>query len=90
MPVQQTISPGYRQLADIFETLETSGLKADQDFGANIVTCFTWYLSPQAVAFLEKKHNAAWMFIKYNSQFIIKFEKWDGLDGKGASIQLNV
>ena len=54
MPVQQTISPGYRQLADIFETLETSGLKADQDFGANIVTCFTWYLSPQAVAFLEK------------------------------------
>lgn len=81
-------STGYIQLGRIFETLEQGKLQTDTDFGENMAGYFSWYLSPNAVNFLEKKHNSEWMHLKYNPQFIIKYEKWDGLDGKGASIQL--
>lgn len=84
------ISQGYRQLAAVFEALEKSKFKADEDFGANVVGCFCWYISPAGVAFLEKIALPAWLGLKENSQFKWNFQNWDGYQGQGVDIRLNL
>lgn len=84
------ISTGYRQLASLFEALENARFKPDIDFGANVATCFCWYLSPAAVLFLEKINNPYWLAIKANQQFKCNFQKWDGYIEQGADIKLKL
>jgi len=85
-----TLSQSYSQLAAIFGALEKANLEIDNDFGANIAGSFCWFLSPRAVAYLNKRYIADWFAIQGNDRFNISFEKWQGIEGKGANIKLNI
>lgn len=79
-------STGYLQLGSVFKCLEENQLDS-AEFGEDMTGYFTWYLSPRAIAILEKKRNQEWMFLKHSQQFNIKYERWQGCEGLGVYIQ---
>lgn len=82
------LSPGYYQLAGVFESLEKGDFESGIHFGANIAGCFRWYLSPIALKFLEENAVVQWEKLKSNSQFTCVPEHWEGYPGKGMDIRL--
>lgn len=85
-----TLSQSYSQLAAIFAALEKANLEIDNDFGANIAGSFCWFLSPRAVTYLNKRYISDWFAIQGNDRFIVNLEQWQGIEGKGANIKLNI
>lgn len=90
MTTKLNFSAGYRQLADVFECLENSGLQPQADFGEDVTGTFAWFLSPQAVALLNRKNLSSWLFLKHNSQFRVKSIPWQGIEGLGVNLHLNI
>lgn len=84
------LSEGYYQLGGIFKSLEDARFRPDTDFGANVTGCFSWYLSPDAAVFLEKREIQAWVELKKNQQFKWNFQQWSGHSGEGVDIKLNL
>ena len=82
------MSETYGQLHKIFQSLEAAHFEANRDFGENVAEHFTWFLSPPAVIFLERRQVPEWIRLKNNQRLRWELEKWEGYTSKGATINL--
>lgn len=82
------LSETYRQLFQLFETLENASFVPGTDFGENLSGCFQWFVSPPAVIYLEKVNSDFWQALKDNPKVIFLLESWSGIKGNAASISL--
>lgn len=82
------LSPTYRQLFQLFESLENANFVSGTDFGENLSGCFQWFISPPAVGYLEKLDCDFWQAIKNNPKIIFLLETWQGVKGSAVSISL--
>ena len=83
------LSTSYAQLAKLFEFLENANFEEQKDFGENVAGAFTWFLSPPAAIYLEKRFKSQLAEFKNNPRFSWRPAPWHGYADKGIDISLS-